>query len=237
VWQDLRSELHPDGLEMVTVGLDSAGAEAARPWIEAARPEHPALIDERHLLDALFGIVNVPSGVWIDEDGVIVRPPEPAFSARPDWGEGVGDDASEYQRRTMALEEQVLVEHEKYVAAVRDWARHGPASRYVLAPDEVLARSRPRGGAESEAAAHFELGAHLQRLGHPEDAVAHFREAHRLHPDNWTYKCQAWSFVSPDLGPSAEYDTDWASEVERTGVEHYYPPLDLEPAGRDDPYE
>jgi len=41
-----------------------------RPWIEAARPEHPALIDERHRLDELFGIVNVPSGVWIDETGV-----------------------------------------------------------------------------------------------------------------------------------------------------------------------
>jgi hypothetical protein len=33
--------------------------------------------------------------------------------------------------------------------------------------------------------------------------------------------------VAPDLGPSAEYDTDWASEVERTGVAAYYPPLDM----------
>jgi tetratricopeptide (TPR) repeat protein len=227
VWQALRSELHDDGLEIVTVALDSAGPEAVRPWIEAAKPEHPALIDEAHRLDELFGIVNVPTGVWIDEGGVIVRPPEPAFSAYPDWEEGLGDDATEYQRRTLSLEQQVLVEHEKYVAAVRDWAQHGPASRYVLSPDEVLRRSRPRPRSESEAAAHFELGNHLRRLGHPADAVAHFKEAHRLQPDNWTYKCQAWSFVSPDLGPSAEYDTDWASEVERTGVERYYPPLDM----------
>ena len=227
MWQELRAELHGDGLEVVTVALDSAGPEAARPWIEAARPEHPTLIDERHLLDELFGIVNVPSGVWIDEAGVIVRPPEPAFAAYPEWGEGLGEDASEYQRRTLALEQQVLVEHEKYVAAVRDWVRLGPASRYVLSPAEVLARSRPRGRAESEAAAHFELGSHLQRLGHAVDAVAHFKDAHRLQPENWTYKCQAWSFVSADLGPSAAYETDWASEVERTGVDRYYPPLDM----------
>jgi hypothetical protein len=227
VWQELRSELHADGLEIVTVALDSAGPEAARPWVEAARPEHPALVDENHVLDELFGIVNVPSGVWIDEDGIIVRSPEPAFAAYPDWEHGLGDDATEYQRRTLSLEQQVLVEHEKYVAAVRDWARHGAASRYVLAPDDVLRRSRPRRRAESEAAAHFELGIHLQRLGHAGDAVAHFKEAHRLQPENWTYKCQAWSFVSPDLGPSAEYDTDWATEVERTGVERYYPPLDM----------
>jgi hypothetical protein len=227
VWQALRSELHPAGLEIVTVALDSAGAEAARPWVEAARPEHPALVDEGHLLDELFGIVNVPSGVWVDEDGLIVRPPEPAFSARPDWAEGVDEGPSEYRRRTVELEEQLLVEDEKYVAAVRDWARHGRASRYVLGPDEVMARSQPRSRATSEAAAHFELGTHLQRLGHGADAVAHFRAAHRLQPENWTYKCQAWSFVSAELGPSAEYDTDWATEVERAGVERYYPPLDM----------
>jgi hypothetical protein len=227
VWQELRAELHDDGLEVVTVALDSAGPEAVRPWVERARPQHPALIDEDHRLDELFGIVNVPSGVWIDEDGVIVRPPEPAFAACPEWDDGVGDDATDYQRRTLALEQQLLVEDEKYVAAVRDWARHGPTSRYALSPDEVLARSRPRGRAESEAAAHFELGAHLQRLGHAADAVTHFREAHRLQPENWTYKCQAWSFVNPHLGPSAEYDTDWATEVERSGVDRYYPPLDM----------
>lgn len=227
MWQELRAELHGDALEVVTVALDSAGPEAARPWIERARPEHPALIDEHHRLDGLFGIVNVPTGVWIDETGVIVRPPEPAFAARPEWDEGVDDGATDYQRRTLALEEQLLVEDEKYVAAVRDWARHGRDSRYVLTPDEVLARSRPRGRAESEAAAHFELGTHLQRQGHGADAVRHFRAAQRLQPDNWTYKCQAWSFVNPHLGPSAEYDSDWVSEVERAGVDAYYPPLDM----------
>lgn len=156
-----------------------------------------------------------------------MRPPEPAFAARPDWGDGVGDDAPAHRRRTVELEEQLLVEDEKYVAAVRDWAALGPASRYVLPAGEVLARSRPRGREESEAAAHFELGAHLQRQGHTADAVDHFKAAHRLQPDNWTYRCQAWSFVSPDLGPSADYDSDWASEVERTGVEAYYPPFDM----------
>ena len=227
MWQDLRAELHDGGLEIVTVALDSAGPDAARPWVERARPQHPALIDEQHLLGELYGIVNVPSGVWIDETGVIVRPPEPAFADYPDWDDGSTEPATDYHRRTVGLEKQLLVEHDKYVAAVRDWAKLGPVSRYALSPEDVLRRSQPRGRAESEAAAHFELGTHLQRLGHAADAVGHFKEAHRLQPENWTYKCQAWSFVSPDLGPSAEYDTDWASEVERTGVDAYYPPLDM----------
>ena len=227
MWQELRSELHHHGLEVVTVALDSAGAAAARPWIEAASPEHPALIDEHHVLDELFGIVNVPSGVWINEEGTIVRPPEPAFSAYPDWEAGTSPDDPPYTQRIVALEKQLRVEHEKYVSAVRDWAEHGARSRYVLPPEEVLARSLPRGRDEALAAAHFELGCHLQRHGQPDDAVRHFTEAHRLHPDNWTYQCQAWSFVAPDLGPSEEYDSDWAREVERVGVDAYYPSLDM----------
>jgi len=63
---------------VVSVALDTGGAEAAGPWIDLAKAEHPSLIDEAHLLDELLGIVNVPSGVWIDEQGTIVRPPEPA---------------------------------------------------------------------------------------------------------------------------------------------------------------
>jgi hypothetical protein len=42
VWQELRAELQDDGLEVVTVALDSAGPEAARPWIERAHPLGPS---------------------------------------------------------------------------------------------------------------------------------------------------------------------------------------------------
>ena len=74
MWQALRNELHPAGVEVVTVALDTGGADAARPFIEAAQPEHPSLIDQAHVTDELFGFVNVPNAVWIDEAGMIVRP-------------------------------------------------------------------------------------------------------------------------------------------------------------------
>src|SRR5258705_4175744 len=50
------------------------------PWIEAAQPTYPTLIDREHRLAELYGIVNVPQAVWIDEAGRIVRPAEPAGS-------------------------------------------------------------------------------------------------------------------------------------------------------------
>lgn len=210
MWQELRSELRPRGLEIVTVALDTGGIDAARPWIERASPEHPSLIDRAHECDEKFGIVNVPSGVWIDEGGTIVRPPETAYPRRPAFL-----DRPELRG--------LRIEAERYVAALRDWVARGAASPYALSPAEVVRRGRPRPAAEAEAAAHFELGQHLHRIGRANDAVAHFREAIRLQPDNWTYKRQAWNLAG---SARAEiYGTDWRTEVDRIGIENYYEPF------------
>jgi hypothetical protein len=212
----------------VTVALDTGGAAAARQWIEAAKPEHPSLIDQAHLVDELFGIVNVPSGVWIDEDGVIVRPPEPAWPKRQERPRR--DPPSDASPRMLALLDAVSrlrIDPETYVAALRDWVANGKESRYALSPYEVIDRSRPRGLDEATAAAHFELGQHLHRNGRPGDAVPHFREAHRLQPDNWTYKRQAWTFVDPSQGPNDVYEGDWLTDVQKIGAENYYPALKM----------
>ena len=54
-----------------------------------------------------------------------------------------------------------------------------------------------------------------------------FREAHRLQPDNWTYRRQAWSFLDPFQGPSEQYESDWLTDVRKIGAENYYPPVEL----------
>lgn len=228
MWQELRGELRPRGLEIVTVALDTSGAEAVRPWIEAAQPAHPSLIDRAHLVDELFGIVNVPSGVWIDETGMIVRPPETAYPRRPSFlDREIPADASPEQVARIAEAKKLRVEADRYIAALRDWVARGAESRFALAPEEVLRRSRPRPIEEATAAAHFELGQHLHRTGHPEEAVVHFREAHRLQADNWTYKRQAWNLVDPAQGPTAVYEGDWLTDVKEIGAENYYPALEL----------
>jgi hypothetical protein len=117
------------------------------------------------------------------------------------------------------------VEADRYVAALRDWVTHGHASRYVLSPDEVLHRSRPRPIAEATAAAHFALGQALHARAHYAAAIDHFRAAHRLHPTNWTYRRDAWSLAGADR--ETVYGTTWVDEVKREGVESYYPPLRL----------
>src|SRR5207302_4783831 len=134
----------------------------------------------------LFGIVNVPSGVWIDEGGTIVRGPEPAHPRRPAYKDrAVPADATPEQRERIELVRALHVEAERYVAALRDWVAHGPASRFALSPDEVVRRSRPRPAATATAAAHFSIGQALHAggvtaAGVTDDAVVHFRAAHRL---------------------------------------------------------
>jgi len=228
VWQELRTELRPQGLEIVTVALDARGSETAGPWIAKAAPEHPSLIDAAHVVDALFGIVNVPSGVWIDEEGMIVRPPEPAHPRRPAYlDRAVGADASPEERERIELVKALHIEAERYVAALRDWAwsERGRESRYALSPDEVIRRSRPRPVEEATAAAHFALGQALYARGAHAAAIEHFRAAHRLQPTNWTYRRDAWSLAGADR--EAVYGTNWVDEVKREGVESYYPPLRL----------
>ena len=221
--------------------MDTGGAEAAAPF--AVGVDFPVVVDQAHLLGELFGVANVPSGIWVDEGGTVVRPPETAYPARPTFADLDLDDPavvarmpdSAVRRLRMVQPElaRMRLQPEAYVAALRDWVAHGAASRYVLSPEEVLERSAPRPPTEAQAAAAFALGQHLHRSGQPERAVHWFRESHRLAPDNWTYRRQAWSFADPAQGPTEQYDGDWLSDVRRTGAENYYAPLEMEPRRAD----
>lgn len=191
-----------------------ATAAAAAPFADGV--DFPVLLDAGHRLGELFGVVNVPSGIWVDEDGTVVRPPETAFPVRHGF----------FDRPLLS---QMRIDPEGYVAALRDWVARGADSPYALSPEEVLERSRPRPVEQAQAAAAFALGQHLHATGRPEAAVRWFRESHRLQPDNWTYRRQAWTLADPSQGPTEQYDGDWLTDVRREGAENYYEPLELEP--------
>jgi hypothetical protein len=235
----------------VTVSLELSGPDASRELIEAAAPEHPSLLDPSHRMGALFGVVNIPNVVWVDEAGMIVRPPEPGWPserfalpddmlgaipelgtaptapAPPDGGPGQWDVLGSGQDRAA------------YGNAIRDWVAKGSDSAFALSADEVIARSQPRSSDVSAGAAHFELANQLWREGDRQAAIAHFNECHRLQPGNWTYKRQAWSLLgrervggkygqfaqAPIKGEEAEWPfaSDFTSDVLNTAVGGYYP--------------
>jgi hypothetical protein len=83
------------------------------------------------------------------------------------------------------------------------------------------------------------LANHLWRQDRRTAAIAHFNACHRLQPDNWTYKRQAWSLigrerVEGDFGlfmqgpdPAADdpwpFDSDFFTDVAKLDKGEYFP--------------
>lgn len=165
MWQATYETLKGHGFAVITVALDRS-ADDARPWIEAARPAHPSLIDTRHVLADLYQIVNVPTILWIDERGRIVRPNDVAF----------GTDTF---RHITGLEAA------RHLAALHAWVRgEAPA----LPPERVRALApRPTDDAQ-RARAEFGLGEWLHRQGRLAPASRHFERGGELAPGDFTIR-------------------------------------------------
>jgi hypothetical protein len=211
MFDSLRSE----PFMIVAIAEESRGAEHARTWIEQANAEYWCLIDSDHRVADLYGMVNVPQAVWIDEAGRIVRPPETAGST---------DHFRRMDRTTRTLAPELLAERDAaraaYLDAVRDWVRTG---RYAL-PADVARRKLPRITPEiALAQAHFRLGVWLRRNGKPEEGDTHLAEASRLHPSSWNIWRQA---ADLDAVGKASGEAFW-QRVQALGDRPYYPPPEL----------
>jgi hypothetical protein len=217
VWQQLADSLKTENFAIVAVAEESRGAEHARPWIEQANASYLCLIDVDHRVAALYGMVNVPQCVWIDEAGRIVRPPETAGST------------DHFRRmdpltRTMSAEDQAAraAARTAYLDAVRDWVRTG---RYALDVDQAKAKLPNMTAEMAVADANFRLGVWLRRNGRPDEAEPFLAEASRLHPDSWNIWRQAADLDEVGKASGPEF---W-DRVRKLGDRPYYPPPELPP--------
>lgn len=216
VWQSIYADLKDKNFIVIAVAMDDAGA--ARPWIEAAKPSYPCLIDRDHHVADLYNMVNVPQATWIDEQGAIVRPPENA---------GSSDAFRRMDRTTKQMTADQLAEraHMKstYVAALRDWVLKGSASEFAYDPAKARARLRLPDDAIANAHVHFRLARYLLRIGKGNEAATHFAEASRLHPDSWNIWRQAAQKDATGLAAGPEF---WA-RVDALGDRPYHRPIDM----------
>jgi hypothetical protein len=177
--------------------------------------------------------------VWIDESGTLVRPAEQAAIERsPARDMEIPPELPDRLQRMLEQVKAINDPSAAYRAAIVDWVEHGAASRYALSPEAVIARSGGRSPDHARAAACFELGQHLWRTAGHDAAIPWWREAHRLFPENWTYKRQAWTFVTTpagatenDLmqGPNDVYEGNWLDDVLAAGGgARYYAEVDLD---------
>ena len=216
MWQSLFDELKNQPFVVLAVAMDQP--EAARPWIEAAAPAYPCLIDRDHHLADLYNLVNVPQAVWIDEEGRIVRPPETAGST---------DGFRAMDRTTFAVPHAVIAERNRvktmYFAAVRDWVLRGSASAHTLDESRAAAKLKVADATVAEAHARFRLGLQLLRDGQADEARTQLAEAIRLHPDSWAMWRQA---AEKDKRGLASGPAFWA-RVDALGDRYYYAPVDI----------
>ncbi len=160
------------------------------------------MIDTRHTLSALYDLVNVPSGVMVDEEGRVVRLDEGTYTRKYTAG---------------ALEFGT----DEYVPMLRDWLEKGEASAYVKSPAQMAEElsSLTRNRAEAEADAHFRLGVYLYELGDEAAARRQWEAAQELHPDSWNYHRQDWSFDPSEAGRR------WFEKFQSLEGKPYYRPM------------
>jgi hypothetical protein len=150
---------------IVTVALDQS-PDDIRPYIEAAAPTHPSLVDTEHVLADRYGMINVPTAVWIDERGTIARLPD-----------------------TMFPDDKFVAFHglksELYLDALRAWVKEGKAP---MTADELRRYQTPPSREQQLARAEFAVAWHLQKNGEVEAADRHFVRAGELAPLDWTIR-------------------------------------------------
>lgn len=203
-WQKFYHDLNDKNFEIISIAQDTGGVKDAGQWITAAKPDYTALIDDKHLVTQLYNMVNVPTAVWINEKGMIVRPNEVAY----------------VDNRYKAMHG---IDAGPYLDAIRDWVVNGDRSVFVMKEKEVKERLNPPSSERVLADAEFALAEYLHKNGHGDDAIPHFKEAQRLDPDNWNYKRQAWALSDAEKN----YGTSFMKEVQKLNGKPYYAPRKL----------
>jgi hypothetical protein len=203
--------LKDKNFEIVSVAQDTGGLKDAGKWIDAAKPDYTVLIDTQHLVTRLYNMVNVPTAVWINEKGRIVRPNEVAFV----------DDRYKAMHKLEAVE---------YLNAIRDWAAKGERSAFALSEKELRQRLAPQNPDWAQAAAEFGLAEYLYRKGSAAASIRHYKEAQRLNPESWNYKRQAWALSDAER----DYGTNFMKEVQKLNGKPYYAPRHLPEAKKKD---
>jgi len=217
VWQGLYEELAGLNFMIIAVAMDSREGDPL-PWIDAANPTYVCLIDRDHRLAELYGVVNVPEAIWIDEKGRIVRPAETA---------GAYEGFRKMNRATREMPEDVArttaEARTTYLHAIRDWVRRGDASEHVFRPEQARAHLPALNEDIATAQAMFRLGQFLIRRGEREEGDRWLAEASQRHPDSWCIWRQRAGVNEQGLAALPDF---W-QRVDALGDKRYYAHVDM----------
>lgn len=143
--------------------------------------------------------MNVPSAVWIDEEGFVRRIDEGTYAQTHKMGE------MEFGR-------------DDYAPMVADWVRKGDKSLYVPKRGTMSIAAVTPDAAKAEPA--FALGVYFHQSGNRAKAEQYWQQAQILNPASWNYHRQDWSFT-PE-----EASQNWLKKYEALDGRHYYRPIE-----------
>ncbi|MBP0454893.1 TlpA family protein disulfide reductase [Kitasatospora sp. RG8] len=197
-WEREHAALASENFSVLSVAVDRRTEDAA-PWIAEAAPTHPALIDIGGRVADLYQLLNVPTVLWIDEEGRIARPHDTQF-------------ATDLFRSMSGLDSA------KALAALRRWVTTGDPG---LDAGSVAGLTRPGTPEQQRARTEAALALWLLRSGHEQAAGRHFAAASELAPEDVT----TWRSAMPLLGLDPMGDEYFArrAALEEAGVPVYRP--------------
>ena len=203
VWQSIYDELKSDSFEIISVAQDAGGEEAAGAIFDDANVSYTSIIDVNHHISSLYNLLNVPSGVWIDEAGKIARINEGTYAKTHFNGAWGTDD---------------------YVPIVRDWVANGADSPYVWDSEKVRENIFQRTPEPEMAQPAFRLGTFYFTRDNDEKAERYWSLAQELDPDSWNYLRQDLQYE--DGGSAGPEWSERRERIEGAGGT-YYAPLEI----------
>lgn len=184
-WKALNDELAEHDFGVVAVAIDERPDDVS-PFAEGI--DFPVLVDTDRRFADTYGLINVPTVIWLDADHRVVREPSPEFA----------DDT---------FTEVHGVESGPHLEAVRRWVTTGEAG------DVALNDPYPSGLSDDQrrARAEFRLALELARAGHDEAAARHVKIADELAPDDFTIWRAGMQLVGDDPFGAAFFEryTEW----------------------------
>ncbi len=177
------------------------GEASTAEWHDQAELTYTTLIDVTHRVTSLYNLVNVPSGILVDEEGRVRRIDDGAYS-----------ESNRIGGATIGAHD--------YTPIVRDWVARGEDSPYLWSREEMVERIRHRTPDEALADPTFKLGVYFYGQGDEALARTYWERAQALSPDSWNFHRQDWNLTEGLAGPKL---------LEKMGAldEPFYAPLDL----------
>ncbi len=208
MWQDIYEELNDPNFEIICVAEDSQGDVVAKEWFVNAKATYKCIVDTTHKISTMFGWVNVPTGAWIDEEGVIVRVNEDAYAGEHMIGN------YKFGNTTFAN-------------ATKDWVKNGLSAQLKQTKENLSANTRSTSADDLLADAYFKMGIYFQHQGADEMAEKYFKLAQDLAPDNWNIHRQTWTYKGMDYATQMWRERTKAKYLNDKKNWSYYVPLDL----------